>query len=222
MREGDFSRTQVLDPAMLRLAGEVRGARVCDVGCGEGRFSRFLSERGAKVVGVEPTPSLVGAAQNADPQGCYLRAGGEWLPLMSDTFDLVVSYLVLIDIDDYRKAIAEMTRILKPGGRFLIANLNSFCTTRERAWLRDEEGKLLHVAVDDYFEERGARVSWADIDIINYHRPFQDYMQALLQQGLRLTDFEEPRPSDEAVSRHPREIDGTRVPFFHVMQWQKE
>ena len=50
------------------------------------------------------------------------------------SFDLVVSYLTLVDIADFRTAIGEMTRVLKPGGALLIANLTGFtsaCAERD-------------------------------------------------------------------------------------------
>ena len=78
-----------------------------------------------------------------------------------------------------------------------MANLNSFCTTSARAWVRDDHGRLLHVAVDNYLDERAVRLSWAGIDVINYHRPFEAYLQTFLRAGLRLTSFEEPRITPE-------------------------
>ncbi|HXU22849.1 MAG TPA: methyltransferase domain-containing protein, partial [Tepidiformaceae bacterium] len=57
--EGDLNRTYLLDPVMLELSGNVSGQLVLDVGCGEGRFSRLLQARGAHVVAIDPTPSLI-------------------------------------------------------------------------------------------------------------------------------------------------------------------
>lgn len=214
---GDPSRTLMLDEAMLRHAGDVAGLTVCDVGCGAGNFCRHLSGRGAHVTGIDPTKALVERAGLEAGTIHYMVGLGEALPFKSNSFDLIVSYLVLIDIPDFRKAIEEMARIAKPGGRLLIANLNSFCTTRENAWVKDDQGALLHVAVDDYFNEHGKVVSWSGISVVNYHRPFQSYVQALLDAGLQLTAFEEPVP----ISDSPRMASGFRVPFFHVMQWRK-
>jgi len=222
MESGDANRTVLLDPVMLRLAGYFRGLQVCEVGCGEGRFCRMLAERGADVIGVDPTRALISEAGRKDPAGRYLVGGAESIPVLDGSFDLVISYLVLIDVADYHAAIREMARIAKSGGRVLVANINSFCTTSGQAWVKNDEGCYLHVAVDGYFEEKAEVVSWAGIRIVNYHRPFGAYVRAFLDSGLRLTYFEEPAPSADDLATAPQMAEAVRVPFFHCMQWRKE
>lgn len=218
---GEANRVDLLDEPMLRLAGEVSGLDVIDIGCGEGRFCRMLVERGARTVGIDPTTALLDAARTRDPQGTYLQARAERLPFESGSVDLAVMYLTLIDIAEHRAAIAEAARVLRSGGRLLIANLQSFVTTRSAAWYRDANGQKLHVAVEEYFTERPIRMYWGKIDIQNHHRPLESYMRALLGSGLVMTDFLEPRPTDEAVARRPSMRDEQIVPLFYVMQWRK-
>lgn len=218
---GETNRIYLLDQPMLKLAGDVRGRDVLDIGCGEGRFCRMLRERGAQAVGIDPTTPLIDAARERDPAGTYLQATAEALPFEEARFDLAVMYLTLIDIPDFRAAIREATRVLRPGGRLLIANLQSFVTTRCPAWHRNEKGEKLHVAVEEYFTERAVRMHWGKIDIQNYHRPLQSYMTAFLDSGLSLTDFLEPRPTDEAVALRPAMRDEQIVPLFHIMCWRK-
>ena len=219
MARGDVNRTRLLDAPMLRLAGDVRGQRALDVGCGEGRFCRMLAERGAEAVGLDPTPPLMEAARRLHPEGTYVEARAEALPFPDASFDLVVSYLVLIDVADFRAAIWEMARVLRPGGRLLVANLQSFATTRPAAWYRNEQGQKLHLAVEDYYEERANRADWGDVSILNWHRPLEAYMAAFLGAGLALRAFEEPRPTPEAVAEFPSMLDEYRVPLFYVALW---
>lgn len=222
IRQGEANRERLLDAPVLAALGEVRGQRVLDVGCGEGRFCRMLKELGARPLGIDPTVGLLEAARQADPEGRYLRADGEAVPLQTGGFDAVLSYLTLIDIPNFRAAIVEMSRVLAPGGRLVIVNINSFASTGPRAWHVNEAGEKLHVAVRDYYDERSMRCEWGGISIVNYHRPFEAYMSALLGEGLRLESFVEPRPTLEAVAEHPTMIDEYRVPLFHVMAWRKE
>lgn len=219
--KGDVNRTCLLDAPMLDLAGNVAGLDVVDVGCGEGRFCRMLAERGGRTVGVDPTGPLLREARARHREGTYVEAGAERLPFRDEAFDLAISYLMLIDVADFRAAIREMARILRPGGRLAVANLNPFATTRSPAWYRNERGEKLHVAVEDYFTERPVRQEWAKISILNWHRPMEAYMAAFLEAGLLLRAFREPRPAPEDVARHPNMRDEYLVPLFHTMLWEK-
>jgi SAM-dependent methyltransferase len=218
---GDIYRTYLLDAAMLRLAGEVRDRDVIDVGCGEGRFCRLLAERGARTTGIEPTTTLLAKARERDSSGTYVQAGAESLPVADSSFDLAILYLTLIDIAQFREAIAEIARVLRPGGSVILANLQSFATTRPSAWYRNERGEKLHMAVEEYFTERAVRMTWGKIDILNYHRPLDAYMKAFIGAGFTLTAFEEPQASAELIRDQPRMRDEGIVPLFHVMAWQK-
>jgi ubiquinone/menaquinone biosynthesis C-methylase UbiE len=122
---GDFAREHVLDPAMRERVLSRPYQCALDVGCGEGRFCRFLRSHNLQAVGVDPTERLIAEARRRDPSGDYRIGTAESLPFADTSFDLVVSYLTLIDIPDFRAALKEMDRVLTPGGTLLIANLNS-------------------------------------------------------------------------------------------------
>jgi SAM-dependent methyltransferase len=217
---GDFGRRYVLDPVMLARAMMHSPVTALDVGCGEGRFCRMLTAQGIRIIGIDPTPVLLAAARRRDPRGTYLQGTAEYLPLRDQTFDLVVSYLSLIDIPDIEAATREMARVLKPGGRLLIANLTSFNTAcGDRDWIFDKNGRRLHRPLDHYLEERSMWVEWKGIRIINYHRPLHTYFNALLGAGLQLTYFDEPAPIASAPAS--RAASYRRVPWFLAMEWRK-
>ena len=224
---GDPNRTLLLDPVMIRLLGDVKAQKILDIGCGEARFCRMLKERGAETVGIEPTLELLETARTRDPEGTYIEGVAERMPFDDESFDIAISYITLVDIPDFRAAIREMARVLKPCGKLLIANLQSFATTRPKPYYRHPEtGERMHVAVEDYFMEKGQLVSWAtadgaQMDVVNYHRPLGAYMSALLGCGMRLEAFEEPRPSEEAMKADPRLEIQRKVPLFVVMKWAK-
>ncbi|MBR0872743.1 class I SAM-dependent methyltransferase [Bradyrhizobium tropiciagri] len=216
---GDWGREHVLDPVMLDRIGRGRFGNALDVGCGEGRFCRILKTAGVSPIGIEPTAALLDAARQRDPSGDYRRGRAEQLEFADASFDLVVSYITLVDIPDFRSAIREMARVVRPGGSLLIANLTGFTSAgAEQGWIRDEAGRRLHFPVDRYLEEFSMSFAWAGIRIENWHRPLSDYMTALLEQGLQLTFFAEPAPvsGDEA-----HQADFRRVPWFVVMEWQR-
>jgi ubiquinone/menaquinone biosynthesis C-methylase UbiE len=214
----DRNRKYVLDPAMLSRAGDVRGLTVLDLGCGEGRFSRMLTERGATVFGIDPTPELIDEAE-ARGGATYEVGFAENLPYEDDCFDLVISYLVWIDVADVRPCIAEAARVLKPGGRLLVANLLPMVTTPGSGWEKDGSGSLSHYRLDRYREETATPQSWYGINVLNWHRPMETYMKAYISSGLHLTHYEEPLGDREVIAQEIPSL--LRVPFFDVQEWTK-
>jgi len=221
MERGDPNRVLLLDEVMLGLCGEVQGKDVLDVGCGEGRFCRMLAARGARTTGIDPTATLIQTARARQPGGIFHEAVAEALPLVEASMDLVVSYVALVDIPDYRAAIREMVRVLRPGGRMVVANLNGFSTATTKFWARDEDGNKLHWTMDNYMTERSARAEWADMSIINWHRPLSAYMRAFIGAGLALEHFDEPMPKPEVLAAHPGMQDYRRIPHFCTMVWRR-
>ena len=180
----------------------------------------MLGGSGVAVTGLDPTTALIEAARQRDCQGHYVRGIAEALPFADESFDLVVSYLTLIDIPDIDLAISEMARVLAPGGTLLIANLTNFSTPcADRGWVTDSLGRRLHYPIDHYLDDRAMWLEWRGIRILNYHRPMRRYMRALLQAGLQLTWFDEPEPTESTPPERASAY--RRVPWFVVTEWQR-
>ena len=189
-----------------------------DVGCGEGRFCRIMQEHGIRTVGIDPTEALIAQARRLDAGGDYRVSRAETLDVPPASFDLVASYLSLIDIPDLPAALARMVAALKPGGTLLIANLTSFNTAgMPHGWARDPSGAA-RFHIDHYLEERAIWVGWRGIRVQNWHRPLSTYMTLLLAHGLVLRHFAEPMATGGDPARAERYC---RVPYFHIMEWAK-
>jgi SAM-dependent methyltransferase len=215
---GDFGRRFVLDRPMLARLEARRFARALDVGCGEGRFCRMLQARGIATVGIDPTEALIERARMLDAGGDYRIGRAEALDFPAASFDLVISYLSLVDIPDVAVAIAEMVRVLRPGGTLLIANCTSYNTASvDGGWTIDRDGEP-RFRIDDYLTERAEWAEWRGIRIRNWHRPLRTYMALLLSAGLHLRFFDEPEPH----GGNPAKIASyRRIPWFLIMEWEK-
>jgi ubiquinone/menaquinone biosynthesis C-methylase UbiE len=128
---------------LLDLLGPVRGLSVLDVGCGDGVLASALARRGARVTGLDTDPQMLAAAHHrAKSESIELRlvrGRAEALPFEGETFDRVVAVTVLCFVRETDRAISEIARILKPGGRLVIGELGRWslwaAIRRVKGWL---------------------------------------------------------------------------------------
>ncbi|MDU8944436.1 bifunctional 2-polyprenyl-6-hydroxyphenol methylase/3-demethylubiquinol 3-O-methyltransferase UbiG [Ovoidimarina sediminis] len=104
------------------------GKRVLDLGCAGGFMAEALDERGAEVTGIDPAAEAIGAARahaaRAGRAISYDVGVGEDLPYEDQSFDAVVCVDVLEHVRDLRQVMAEVARVLEPGGLFLFDTIN--------------------------------------------------------------------------------------------------
>ncbi len=105
---------------LLRDRLSLDGARVADVGCGEGGLVRMLTRAGARTIGIDCGTDQLARARQAPPAGqeTYVAAAGEALPLAAGSLDIVVYFNALhhVAVDRQDRALAEAARVLRPGG----------------------------------------------------------------------------------------------------------
>ena len=180
------------------------GRLTLEVGSGEGRVARDLAERGHRVVGIDTSPTLVRHAAEADDRGRYLVAAAEALPFAAASFDLVVAYNALMDVDDLEASIREAARVLEPGGRLSVSVTHPFA---DAGRFVDDEfvvgGAYLQRSRFEGTDERnGLVMNWR-----GWNHPLSDYTRALEAAGLLLESMREPAP--ETVHERWR-----RIPMF--------
>jgi ubiquinone/menaquinone biosynthesis C-methylase UbiE len=128
---------------LFELVGSLAGQRLLDVGCGDGALALEFARRGAAVVGLDADPEMIAAAQQhigrTSSQMQFIEGQAENLPFHHETFDRVVAVTVLCFVCDAERAIVEMARVLRPGGRLVIGELGSrslwAAHRRIRGWL---------------------------------------------------------------------------------------
>lgn len=105
-----------LAPAFADFAGVQTGQKVLDVGAGTGALTAELVRRGAEVAAADPSPLFVAALERRLPEVEVRSAAAEELPWPDESFDVALAQLVLAFMRDAPSGVAEMRRVVRPGG----------------------------------------------------------------------------------------------------------
>jgi SAM-dependent methyltransferase len=217
MHEGsNANRKGLLDPAMLEACGDVKGLRVIDCGCGEGRFCSMLAARDADyVLGLDLCQPMIDAAREAENVEYQIADVQDMSFIRADEFDLAISYLNHCDLPDFAKNTNEVYRILRNNGRFIIANLHPM-RSAVGAWLKDDNGNKRHVILDNYNAEGERHWKMMGVELTNFHRTLATYTDVFLQTGFTIERIIEPTATAEMIDKYPELIDELRVPNFII------
>ncbi len=187
---------QILPLAAEELAG---ARRVLDVGCGDGQITRLAAGLDAvdMAVGIDPTHNQITVAAQRGHATGFVRAAAAGLPFAGGSFDAVVACLVFEHIDEVDAAIAEIARVLEPGGRFCFLLNHPLIQTPDSGWIDDQIvdppeqywriGSYLPEAVTVEEVEPGVHIRFV-------HRPLSRYVNVLAANGLLVERMVEPAP----------------------------
>lgn len=203
---------QILPLIESRLAG---ARRVLDVGTGEGQVARLLAERGAAVVGVDPTLAQITEAARRGGTPRYVRSGAAALPFATASFDAAVACLVFEHIDDVDDAIAEVARVIEPGGRFLFLLNHPLLQTPNSGWIDDQvlDPPEQYWRIGPYLvESESIEEVQKDVHIRFIHRPLSRYVNTLAANGLVVARMDEPAPPQGFLDLAPEYPDAGTIP----------
>lgn len=228
----DVYRDFLNTPAFLAMLPDVRGLSGIDIGCGEGHNTRLIARRGARLVGIDISDVFIRYAieeERKEPLGIHFHiASAVDIPFPDSGFDFAVAVMSLMDLPDTEKVLAEVFRIIKPGG-FLQFSITHPCSdVPHRKNLRDDQGRSYAFELGGYFENlEGDMTEWIfsttpeelrrklpKFRIPRFMRTISQWMNMLIDAGFVIERVEEPIPSAEAVRACPAVQDAQVIPFF--------
>ena len=175
-------------PEMIRLAGDVAGMEILDAGCGSGPLMEALRGKDAVVSGFDLSPAMVELARQRLGEDADVRVAdlGAPLPYTDDTFDLVVASLSLHYVKDWASALAELRRVLKPGGRLVVSIIHP--TVYAIVYPEADYFALTRYSEDYDFGEGTVWMTY-------WHRPLQDVINTIIDAGFGIKTVTEPPPA---------------------------
>ncbi len=210
----DSSHDDINLPALRDLLPEP-GKRTLDLGCGEGRLSRFLRSLGHRVAGADASPTMVRLAAGHPDHEPAVVADAAALPFGDASFDLVVAYMCLHDMDQMTRAVAEAARVLERGGR-LCASIPH--PVNSAGVFQGRHGDAPFLIAGSYLDATPADwvAEWDGIQLTFHseHRPIEAYSRALEAAGLLIEAIRETRAPDAVVAHAPGKRRWQRIPLF--------
>ena len=221
--------------AELRMAAP-RG--VLDIGCGEGQLSRVASQvQGVRRVwGVDPTRSqlveaevrgraardALGEAGAAVAPVSYARAVAGSLPFADASFDAAFACLVFEHIEGTAGAMAEVGRVLREGGTFVLLLNHPLLQAPGSGWVDDQILGEQYWRIGPYLvEHHGVEEVDKDVWIPFVHRPLSVYVNAMAAAGLYLTGMAEPPPPEGFLARAEEYREAAAFPRLLMLRARK-
>jgi len=236
----DVYREGLALPAFLELVGDVKDRAALDIACGEGSVTRELARMGAKLTAIDLSPAMIELAADEEarePLGIRYCVGNSARmdAIEPASFDLVVSFMAIMDIASVDSTFTEVARVLKDDGRFVFNLLHPCFQPPVARWVYREDAphtdeNRLHFAVDRYFDrgsiEEHVTVSGIApeplyLTRIRFHRTLEDYVRALRAAGLSIHDLRESVASREMIRRFPGLDRTRRIPYFMLIEARK-
>jgi SAM-dependent methyltransferase len=169
-------------PAALSLAGDVKGKRVLDAGCGPGRHASKLIAKGADVTGIDISEEMVNIArEHCLHQGRFFQADFEQAEFEPASFDLVIASLSLMYAKDIYPVIKKFSNWLEPKGKLIFSLYHPVRFFQK---------------IEDFNFSKSRKV-WihlegCDVTVFNYYHPMEKYFDALQVSGFEVMKFVEP------------------------------
>jgi SAM-dependent methyltransferase len=202
--------------AELGVLGEVAALDVVELGCGTAYFSAWLARRGARPVGVDPTPAQLDTARRLQAQTGIefplVEAPGESVPLEDGSFDLVLSEHGAATWADPYEWIPEAARLLRADGRLVFMHTTPLATV----CFADDDSGITTSLQRPYFGLH--RLEWPDADGVEFQLAHGDWIDVLRRAGLDVERLIEVQAPPHAGTHEYY----SHVPAGWARQWPNE
>ena len=195
---------QISESTLNLLPNDLKGMKCIEVGCGAGYVSSWMARRGAKVVGIDPTPNQLETARRLEKEHQlgveFVEGFGETLPFPDSSFDFAISeYGASLWADPY-EWIPEVARVLKQGSQLVFMTNHAFTI----CCVPDEENENVPISEQLQRPYLGLfKTQWkSPPHEIEFHLPHGAWIKLLRDNGFVIERLLELGASPESKSRY--------------------
>lgn len=200
-RDGAISIVDnLMYPIIISLLKDNSSTYVCDLGCGQGKLSRAIAERGVRVLGVDTSRRLIEIARRYEDGNSkmieYVEDDAQTLSSIGDSqFDAVICNMALMDICDLRATFHSVFRVLKTSGWFAATISHPCFDSPHSEWGSSTDGKPVR-RISKYYREgywRPQEPNGLRGRVGAHHRMISSYVNCLLEAGFSVVGLFEPK-----------------------------
>ena len=194
---------QTIKEKLFDLVDDYSGKTILDLGCGIGVFSKDLSNKAKKVVGIDISEKCIEYAKskNNSDNIDYFTMDINNINLIKEKFDIVFSDMVFNYIEDYDKLLLNIYELLNDNGIIVFSQVHPISTASlgESSWV-NEDGKL-KFQMDNYSNVSKRYREYFEGNFELYHRRFEDLINIAIKNNFEIVELFEPHTSEKEYNR---------------------
>lgn len=213
-------------PGFMKLLPSVKNKTILDIGCGTGVMIKDLLKLGAKkVIGTDASKKMIEISNNNLKKEIQKKKVELYLDDISKTiikekYDLITCSLVLDNVVDYKKAIKNISKLLKKNGIFIFSVPFGLRYTFE--FKRNKKGEKIPCGYKgSFFDTKNVESDWEGTKVYFIVRPVSVYINEFAKNNFMLEQYSEPKPIKGALKIIPKIEYLYKIPFCVIMRFKK-
>lgn len=193
-------------PFIMELASKNSNQLILDLGCGQGKLSRFLAKNGNRVVGIDISKNLINHAIEIEKkeqlQIRYFVDDAQILDTQTkDLFDGIICHMALMDIANIKEVFFASYSKLKPGGWFAFTLTHPCFDSPYAKWDKNNSRIIYEYLEDSFWKSKNPNGIRGQVGA--YHRKLSTYTNVLIETGFQIKKIEEPEATEIVIDHIP-------------------